>query len=173
MPELIRPDVRLRTSWLDAHAEWGPGAHEDGFGLTPDDDVQSPEGFAAWVRDLHAAEDPTGPAPCTFRWIAEGDTVLGGIALRHGHNDYTRWAGHIGYGIRPSACQRGLATWALGQMIAEAHTLGMPRLLLVCAADNEASAKTIEHNGGTLDRVAETPLGPARRYWITIAAGLT
>jgi hypothetical protein len=32
-----------------------------------------------------------------YRWIAEGDRVLGGIALRQGRSDYMRWAGHLGY----------------------------------------------------------------------------
>jgi hypothetical protein len=30
MPELIPPTVRLHAGWLEAHAEWGPGQHEDG-----------------------------------------------------------------------------------------------------------------------------------------------
>lgn len=60
----------------------------------------------------------------TCRWIVEGDVVPGGIALRHEFNNYTRWAGHIGYGIRPTARRRGLATWALGRMLDEARALG-------------------------------------------------
>ena len=47
MPELIAPDVRLHAAWLDARADWGPGVHEDGFGLRPSDEVDSPAGFAA------------------------------------------------------------------------------------------------------------------------------
>ena len=41
MPELVEPTTRLHAAFLAAHAEWGPGAHEDGFGLGPEDDVQS------------------------------------------------------------------------------------------------------------------------------------
>jgi hypothetical protein len=48
MPELIAPTTRLHAAWLEAHAEWGPGQHEDGFGLGPSDEVASPSGFAAW-----------------------------------------------------------------------------------------------------------------------------
>jgi predicted acetyltransferase len=120
MPALIAPTARLHTAWLEAHEEWGPGPHEDGFGLRPSDEVKSPTGFAAWVARLDhesgRAVDETGRARCTYRWIVEGDRVLGGIALRHGFDDFVRWAGHIGYGIRPSARRRGLATWALGRM---------------------------------------------------------
>jgi hypothetical protein len=39
--------------------------HRHGFGLDPDDDVDSPEGFAAWVhqrvRLTHPAGQPCGP----------------------------------------------------------------------------------------------------------------
>jgi len=75
-----------------------------------------------------------GQVRCTYRWIVEGKRVLGGIALRHTGNDAVRWAGHIGYGIRPSARRRGLATWALGRILDEARVLGMDRLLIVCEA---------------------------------------
>ncbi|MER7333614.1 MULTISPECIES: GNAT family N-acetyltransferase [unclassified Micromonospora] len=161
MPELTAPAVRLHSAWLEAHEEWGPGLHEDGYGLGPSDEVDSPAGFAAWVarlRDDH----------CTYRWIVESDRVLGGIALRHGSDDYVRWAGHIGFGIRPSARGRGLATWAMGQMLDEARTLGLDRLLAVCAVDNAASAKIIERCGGLLECIRDTKFGPARRYWIKL-----
>jgi hypothetical protein len=72
--------------------------HEDGFGLGPSDEVDSPAGFAAWVARLRSESDPAEPIEpgkhrCTYRWIVEGDRVLGGIALRHGISDYVRWAG--------------------------------------------------------------------------------
>ncbi|GHE43113.1 acetyltransferase [Streptosporangium violaceochromogenes] len=173
MPDLIAPTTRLHTAWLEAHAEWGPGVHEDGFGLLPSDAVESPAGFAAWVARL--ADEPdqakapdAGGARCTYRWIVEDDRVLGGIALRHGFGEFVKWAGHIGYGIRPSARRRGLATWALGRMLDEARVLGMDRVLVVCAADNIASARTIERQGGVLEGIQDTGFGPARRYWIGI-----
>jgi predicted acetyltransferase len=161
VPELIAPTVRLHSAWLEAHAEWGPGLHEDGFGLGPSDEVDSPAGFAAWVARL-------ADHRCTYRWIVESDRVLGGIALRHGSSDYVWWAGHIGYGIRPSARRRGLATWALGRMLDEARVLGLGRLLAVCAVDNVVSAKTIERCGGVFEGIRDTKFGPARRYWIEL-----
>lgn len=165
MPELIAPTVRLRAGWLEAHDEWGPGVHEDGFGLRPGDDVMTAGGFAGWVARLDGES-----AVCTYRWIVEGDRVLGGIALRHGYGALVRRAGHVGYGIRPSAHRRGLAAWALGRMLERARELGMGRVLLVCADGNVASARTIEHLGGMLEGVTDTALGPARRYWITLDA---
>jgi predicted acetyltransferase len=161
--ELLAPTTRLHQAWLDAHAEWGPGLHEDGFGLTPADEVGSSAGFAAWVARLTNEADQA-----TFRWIVADGQVLGGIALRHEDNDYVAWAGHIGFGVRPSARQRGLAGWALERMADVARSRGMARVLLVCAAGNVASAKTIERAGGVFEEIRATEYGPVRRYWIAL-----
>jgi predicted acetyltransferase len=102
------------------------------------------------------------------RWIVENGRVLGGIALRHIFDDEL---GHIGYGIRPSARRRGLASWALGEMLVEARAvLRVDRVLMPCLADNIASARTIERNGGVLEEIRRNKHGvAARRYWITLS----
>ncbi|TDP93664.1 GNAT family N-acetyltransferase [Labedaea rhizosphaerae] len=152
---LVEPTTRLRQAWRQAHAEWGPGLHEDGFGLLPSDDVETDPGFAAWIARL------TGEELVSYRSIVEGEQVLGGIALRHAGHEHAEWAGHIGFGIRPSARGRGVATWAVRCMLDEARTLGLHRVLLVCEAGNVASAKTIEKAGGVLERAEHV-----RRYWL-------
>ncbi|MEV6679078.1 GNAT family N-acetyltransferase [Streptomyces erythrochromogenes] len=171
MPRLIAPTADLHSAWLEAHAEWGAGLHEDGFGLEASDEVGSPEGFAAWVALLTGASGAKSAATdggCSYRWIVEGDRVEGGIALRYGLSDQVTEFGHIGYGIRPSSRGRGLATWALGRMLDEARVLGLDRVLLVCEVDNLGSVGTIERNGGVLESVRDTGHGPARRYWIEL-----
>lgn len=145
MPQLIAPTPELESAWRAAHAEWGPGLHEDGFGLRPDDGVDTPAGFSAWLRRL------AGDGTCTYRWIVEDGTVLGGIALRHGDAAAIRRAGHIGYGIRPSARRQGFALWALRAMLAEARRGGLPQVVLICREDNPGSVRTIERAGGVLD----------------------
>ena len=47
MPELVLPTTRLHAAFLECRNDWGAGIHEDGFGLTEQDDVNSPAGFAA------------------------------------------------------------------------------------------------------------------------------
>jgi predicted acetyltransferase len=121
--------------------------------------VASLAGFAALVSRLVDQSDPTKPLDagrvrCPYRWIVEGARVLGRIALRHASSDYVRWAGHIGFGIRPSARRRGLATWAMALMLEEARGLGLGRVLAVCALDNVASVKTIERYGGRSSRAS-------------------
>src|SRR3954447_25155774 len=105
MRALVLPSTRLHAAFLECRDDWGPGLHEDGFGLAEEEDPESPEGFAAWVQDRIRYTHPAG-TPCpdvrhgSPRWIVEDDQVVGGIALRHKSDDDI---GHIGYGIRSSA----------------------------------------------------------------------
>jgi predicted acetyltransferase len=171
MPELTTPTPRLHTAWLEAHREWGPGLHEDGFGLREADEIESAQGFFSWIERLNDQADPTltleaGSTPCTYRWITEGTQVLGGIALRHEYTDLVARLGHIGFGIRPSARRRGLATWALEQMLETATELSLERVLIICEANNIPSAKVIENHGGVLE---EAPFPHHElRYWINM-----
>ena len=162
MAELVEPTTRLYSAWRAGRDDWGPGTHEDGFGLLASDAVETPDGFEIWVRRLQAEQSTT------YRWIVEGDDLLGAIALRHRLEDGALEVGQVGYGIRPSARGRGLATWALGQMLATARSIGLDRVLIVCADDNAASARVIERHGGVLEGVRNTAMGPARRYWVAL-----
>ncbi len=144
IPQLIAPAAAYEAAWREARADWGPGIHEDGFGLRPEDDVDTSAGFAAWLRRLAADTD------CTYRWIVQDGRVLGGIALRHANHPAVPWAGHLGYGLRPSARGQGHAVWAVREVLAEARSLGMEQVLAICERGNTASARTIEQAGGTL-----------------------
>lgn len=171
MPDLVEPTVDLHPAWLAAHDEWGAGLHEDGFGLSEDDDVRTAEGFLTWVRLLEAdgVLRPDGTGATTYWWIVEGDEVLGGIALRHGGPpERTLVVGSVGYGVRPSARGRGLATWALGEVLGRAASYGLDRLVVVCRDDNLASARVAEHHAGVLVEVRETPSGAVRRYEVPL-----
>jgi predicted acetyltransferase len=173
MLRLIEPTTAVHSAWLDAHLDWGPGRHEDGFGLVPSDEVISPGGFSTWVArllsesGLSPARSDTGPRGI-YRWIVDGDTVVGGIALRTGAHPSIPHAGHIGYGIRPSARGRGIATWALGQILEVAREYGIDRVLLICEDDNRASATTIQRNGGVTER-SDGREGRLSRYWIALS----
>jgi len=67
------------------------------------------------------------------------------------------------------ARMNSLASWALGEMLGEARSaLGLDRVLISCLADNVASARTIERNGGVLEGIRATDHGRVRRYWIAL-----
>jgi len=177
VPDLISPTVRLRESWLASRDEWGRNVHQDGAGLRAEDDVDSVAGFARWVGRLLRQADTSRPAGdgrvhASYWWIAEDGTYLGAITLRHELNDFLlRAGGHIGYGVRPSARGRGLATWALRSVLVRAPELGLGKVLVTCDDSNVASARVIEKAGGVLEDVRETELGLTRRYWISLGRG--
>lgn len=174
MPELVSPTTDLHASWLRARDEWGRGVHQDGSGLHDTDEVDTAGGFKAWVERLHREGDlSVPPAPgrvhSAYWWIVEDGEYLGAIALRYDLNDFLLEAGgHIGYGVRPSARRRGLASWALAEVLGRARQHGLERVLVTCHDDNVASARTIEGRGGVLEDVRETSLGRTRRYWIDL-----
>jgi len=143
--ELLRPRAELYEAWGEAHREWGPGLHEDGFGICPGDDVDTEHGFRAWIDRLQQE-------PGDLWWVVENGQVLGGIALRSASDKTVGRLGHVGYGIRPSARGRGVATWALSQILAHAATLGIAPVLAACEEGNAGSIATIEHFGGALLR---------------------
>ncbi|WP_245670355.1 GNAT family N-acetyltransferase [Corynebacterium crudilactis] len=60
-------------------------------------------------------------------------------------------AGHIGYGVRPSARRKEAVTAALKLGVREAHHLGIDRVLLCVAEDNGTSQNVIEKYAGIYD----------------------
>ncbi|MFE7405007.1 GNAT family N-acetyltransferase [Isoptericola sp. NPDC057559] len=163
---LVPPTTGLARQWHAGHDDWGPGLHEDGFGLGPDDDVESVTGFADWVGRVRSA-----PAATLWWIVVVGDDgapdIVGGIALRHpDHPDAARH-GHIGYGVRPGARGRGHAAWALARVLEVAATQhGMDHADLVCEEGNTASAGLIEKLGG---RVVDHPHPGVVRYRVPLA----
>jgi predicted acetyltransferase len=162
MLELVSPDVARREAWLASHREWGPGFHEDGFGLGPEDDVETADGFAAWVSRLRSL-----PAARMW-WIVDSEAVLGGIALRTVTDDRVLRLGHVGFGIRPSARGRGIAGWAVAEVLPHARAEGLGGVLLVCLDDNAGSIKTIERHGGVLEKISNNGRAVVRHYWIDL-----
>jgi predicted acetyltransferase len=161
--ELVEPCEELYGAWADAHREWGPGLHEDGFGIGADDEVDTVDGFRAWLARLR---DDTA----SLWWIAEDGRVLGGIALRAPDDERALLSGHVGYGIRPSARGRGVATWALGQVLRHAARRGLDPVLAVCRDDNAGSIATLEHHGAAMLSIERRGAVSVRWYSLPTAS---
>lgn len=175
MTELTKPDARLHRSWAEAMADFGEeNVHGSGVWHLPEGERAdlTEEGCRRFVAELLRYADPEQPLPedrvhCDYYWITDGpETVIGFLALRHELNAWLlEEGGHIGYSVRPSRRREGHATRALGLAVRRAAELGIDRALVTCDEDNEASARTIERNGG----VYEDTRNGRRRYWITTA----
>ncbi len=179
MPSLVPPTVRVRASFLDAMREF----EDEGRGRVTDESMLGADlrgrwpqwttvgGFADYVRDVvaDALEDsPRRPGwvPCTTLWYVESDEYLGRLAIRHRLTPHLlELGGHIGYDVRRSARRQGHATAMLRAALPVAAELGIDAALLTCDADNVASRRLIEYNGGVL----EDQRGVKLRFWIPTA----
>lgn len=180
---LIPPTTRLHRSYLGGVDEFA-GARRDGDGLwqwvedgvtheITREEMESEDGFTRFVarrtdpdRDLLP-----GWVPCTFFWMEHDGEYAGSLALRHELNEFlAAEGGHIGYSVRPSARRRGHATEALRQSLPHARALGLDRVLVTCDETNIASARTIEANGGVLEKTVEAASDGrlVRHYWIAL-----
>jgi predicted acetyltransferase len=89
-------------------------------------------GFSKWMWDGEFC------GAINFRW-QPGTTELPPYCL-----------GHIGYSVVPWKRRRGYATRALKLMLLEAINEGLSHVEIVTDADNIASQKVVEANGGKL-----------------------
>jgi predicted acetyltransferase len=116
-----------------------------------------------WANGRHLAPGHV-PASC-FVAVVDGK-IIGRVSIRHTLNDFLmKVGGHIGYGVIPSCRRKGYATEILRQSLPIAKSLGINRLLLTCDEGNVGSYRTIEKNGGVLEKSAEGK----RRYWFDLS----
>ncbi len=179
MPHLITPDVRVRSSFAAAMAEFraeGRGVPGDASMLGREfrdhgDSWELPEGFATYVAAVRGQSEPgphlpDGWVPCTTLWYVEGDAYLGRLAIRHALTPWLlAYGGHIGYDVRPSARRRGHATAMLREALPVAARLGVDSALITCDTANTASRRVIEACGGVL----EDQRGGKLRFWVPAA----
>ena len=95
--------------------------------------------------------------------------LVGMISIRHElTTDFLRnYAGHIGYGIRPSERRKGYVTEMLKQVLQYCKDeLKLDKVMLSCEKNNEPSRKTIINAGGILTKEYQTDEGEkVQIYW--------
>jgi len=133
--------------------------------------------FHAYVQSLLDEEKGLnlgdGRVPCSHRWIMSDDASIVGVArIRHnvGTPFLAESAGHIGYEVRPSHRGLGYGHVVLSAALAEARRIGLNRVLLFTAANNLASKRVIERQGGVLEATQFSEFWGEQlsRYWIDI-----
>jgi predicted acetyltransferase len=176
MIRLELPNIKYKKTYLEAVREFQEiGSDNDStdhyFRQNLEDLNNSFESFVKEKIDSHNGIVKEGWVPSTQFWIIEdNDEYCGRISLRHRLNEFlTRYAGNIGYDIRPSKRGKSYATIALGLCLKEAKKIGLEKVLLTCSDDNIASIKVIEKNGGVLqDKITKDSGELTRRYWINL-----
>ena len=108
-----------------------------------------------------------------FFGIRKSDNKLVGmINIRHElTNDFLRnYAGHIGYGIRPSERRKGYMTQMLDQALKYCKDeLNLKKVMISCEKENEGSRKTILNAGGKLEKEYVSDKGEnVQVYWVDL-----
>ena len=186
--EIVRPDPAMHADFVEVMDEFAAaGEYPHGSGVLADDQsaahargpvwrvsaLRDPLTFAEFCHEVRRRSDRAyavslGLVPDDKLWLVEGGALVGFLSVRHELNDFLlQRGGHIGYGVRPAARRRGLATAACAHGLELLRARGVDRALITCNEDNRASAATIERNGGVLEGVS---LG-MRRYWVDLSRG--
>jgi len=157
--KLVNADIAYDKQIQDFRREY----LESGESMDGSSSLRKFEDTREWIAQLE-------PLTSQFLCINETDgRVLGLIQIRHRFNDFLKkYAGHIGYCVRPSERRRGCATFMLREALKECARLGINDVLVCCLADNDGSRKTILKNGGVFESEVFEPGSESRieRYWI-------
>lgn len=131
--------------------------------------------YDAWLTGMqnrHTGKNlPEGYVRENFYLCYEGECLVGVFSLKFTLTDFLlNYGGHIGYAVRPTARNRGIATQMLRQGLSLAKQFGFSEILCVCNEDNYASEKVILNNGGILENTlfdADEKV-TVKRYWIRL-----
>ena len=178
-PRLVRPDLAHMPSFVAAMRE---GYARDTLRPeTPDSIAEVAGDPAAFVASQLAPpthvvlpDGSHGPAvPYTVIWWVEGAEFLGSLHIRHHLNaNLEKVGGHVGYAVRPSARGQGHASAILAAGLDYIRAnLDLPRVLLTVNAQNPASIRVIEKNGGVHTASIPhiwIPGDTALHYWIEL-----
>ena len=161
-PALVWPTTAVRESYL-------AGERADCLLRGEPTDWLGPAGqdFATFVAQRRGVRI-RWRVPSTVFWYVSGEHYLGTLVIRHRLTaDLAQAGGHVGYHVVAPWRRQGHATRMLAAGLGECRRLGLKRVLLTCAVDNEPSRRVILANGGVAD-------GRARgedRFWIAVGNG--
>ena len=178
-PRLVRPDLAYMPSFVAALRE---GYARDTLRPETPESIAEVAGHpAAFVASQLAPptsvtlpDGSQGPAvPYTVLWYVEGEEFLGSLHIRHHLNaNLEKVGGHVGYAVRPSARGQGHASAILAAGLDYIRAnLDLPRVLLTVNAQNPASIRVIEKNGGVHTASIPhiwIPGDTALHYWIAL-----
>lgn len=170
---LIRPTVEYASQIAEYRQEFlDSGSSMDGCG--PLRRFENPEEYIQLCADYENPETvPSHLVPATqFLFVRKSDNKLVGmLQVRHRFNDYLeKYAGHIGYSVRPSERRKGYAKEMLRMALSFCREIGMDKVLIACIDGNTGSEKTILANGGVYESTVHEPdrNWKLKRFWITL-----
>ncbi len=171
--KLILPD----ESYLEQVAEYRREFLENDSSMDGCGPLRRFEDMSEWLYQIRLYFQketvPAGRVQATqFLYIRASDNKLVGmIQVRHEFNEYLeKYAGHIGYSVRPSERRKCYASSMLKEALKFCKEIGLERVLISCIETNEASRRTILKNGGVYESTVYEPTAgkTLQRYWIDL-----
>lgn len=168
---MIRPtEEYLEQVWAYKQEMAAADSSMDGTG--PLRRVESAEEWLKYSRTCETIEKSEKLVPATqFILVRESDNKLVGmLQVRHCFNAYLeKYAGHIGYSVRPSERRKGYAKAMLKEALGFCRVeLGLEKVLITCLTHNEGSRRTILSCGGVYEYTIHEPDDNVdlERYWV-------
>lgn len=130
--------------------------------------VANPDAFLDRVRRFAEGVDLPPDRVRGFEyWLLDGERILGSCRIRPELIPKIELdGGHVSYDVRPSERGRGYGRELLRLALVECSRLGLRRVLLTTAPDNERSIRVIRANGGVeLDRPVSPFDGQRQIRW--------
>ena len=150
-PRLVKPSVEYMGSYIAAcreYAEAGLEVYDDFHGENPTPELIK-NLLLRYENESRGIGLPEGWVPSSTFWLVDEDEYIGAGNIRYALTEQLKkFGGHIGYEIRPSKWEHGYGTLQLKLLLSESAKLGIRNALVTCSAENVASARVIEKNGG-------------------------
>ena len=170
---LVKPSSEYANQIIEYRQEFlNAGDSMDGTG--PLRRFENPEEYIKTCAEYEDPQTvPTHLVPATqFLFIRKSDNKLVGmIQVRQCFNDYLKkYAGHIGYSVRPSERRKGYAKEMLRITLPFCREIGLNKVLITCTDGNIGSEKTILANGGVYESTVHEPNENKnlKRFWINL-----
>ena len=171
---LIKPDTSFAGEIRSYREEMLlAGSSMDGTGA-----LRRTENPFEWLKLNAIMENPKlvpeNKVTATQFVLTDTDTgrIYGMLQVRHELNEYLqKFAGHIGYSVRPTERRKGYAKKMLKMALQYCkETLGLQRVMISCLVENEASRRTILSCGGVLEEKVYEHVENVwlEKYWITL-----
>lgn len=168
MPDFVLPTEENRNDVLDFYKEFEEYGDECiGFGNRNNYDL--------WLREMqnrHTGRNlPEGYVRENFYLCYNGEKLVGVFSLKFELTEFLlNFGGHVGYAVRPTQRNAGIATQMLKKGLELAKQFGFDKILCVCNEDNYASEKVILNNGGVFEnRLYDSDENVfVKRYWIVL-----
>ena len=164
------PTIEDKGNWIEYIKEYHLDKGAKPLGCTENIDY---EDWLNKIKNEYIGIDlQEGRVPSSVYFLMIDNKIVGHLSIRHSiDNEFLkRYGGHIGYGVRPSERRKGYATIMLALALEKCNELGLEDVMVTCKEDNIGSFKTIENNGGVLEKIIFIPEENCnfRIYWINI-----